>query len=170
MSEMRQELNGVKKAIEDLTTQTRQSIDGLSEHTRQAVEQSKQALEQSKQALEQSKLAFDQSQVAIQSLKDFEARVDKRFDRVDETTRNIAIIVARHEEKLVQIDPIAQRLDKMDGKIDGITRTLDDMSAEIRASRSDRLLMNRSFSEQQAALSDHEVRLYRLEQREKKPS
>lgn len=74
------------------------------------------------------------------------------------------------------VTTMSGRLDRVEGRLDdvgsamaGVMKALDNFTAEILASRSDRLLFNRSFSEQRETLHDHELRLTRLE-RERRPS
>jgi hypothetical protein len=109
MSEMRQELNGVKKAVTDLAVRT---------------------------------------------------------GRLETTVGKVAVEVSGHTERLVRIEAQLKKIDK----IDRLMNSFDLMTSELLAMRSDRLLMGRSFSDQQAVLGDHEVRLTRLELRDKKSS
>ena len=78
-------------------------------------------------------------------------------------TRNTAIVVTGHTEALARIE---QRLTKLD-ELDGLKKSLEVFTSEIIASRHERTLMGKSFSDQQATLTDHELRLTRIELRGK---
>lgn len=92
-------------------------------------------------------------------------RVETRLDRVETTTRNIAIKVAEHDERFTRIDEKLKKLDILDD----IKRTLDGLASEVLSSRRDRVLFDKTFADQQKTLTDHELRLTRLEL-ERKPS
>ena len=89
--------------------------------------------------------------------------VDARVTTVENTTRNIAIIVAGHTEAFVRIEKQLTKLDELDG----LKNSLEVFTAEIIASRHSRILTDKSFSDQQATLTDHELRLTRIELRGK---
>lgn len=78
-------------------------------------------------------------------------------------THNLAITVTGHTEALARIE---QRLTKLD-ELDGLKQSLEVFTAEIIASRHERALSGKSFSDQQAMLTDHELRLTRIELRSK---
>ncbi len=89
--------------------------------------------------------------------------VDRRLTTVEKTTRNIAIVVAGHTEALGRIE---KRLTKLD-ELDGLKKSLEIFTSEIIASRHARTLTDKSFFDQQSTLSDHELRLTRIELRDK---
>jgi hypothetical protein len=78
-------------------------------------------------------------------------------------THNLAITVTGHTEALSRIE---QRLTKLD-ELDGLKKCLEVFTSEILASRRERTLAGKSFSDQQATLTDHELRLTRIELRSK---
>lgn len=78
-------------------------------------------------------------------------------------THNLAVTVIGHTESLARIE---KRLTKLD-ELDGLKKSLEVFTAEIIASRHERALTGKSFSDQQATLTDHELRLTRLELRGK---
>lgn len=78
-------------------------------------------------------------------------------------THNLAVTVTGHTESLARIE---QRLTKLD-ELDGLKKSLEVFTAEIIASRHERALTGKSFSDQQATLTDHELRLTRIELRGK---
>ena len=80
------------------------------------------------------------------------------------TVRVIAIAVAGHTETLSRVE---KQLDKHTGVLDVIVKRLETFTAEIIASRNERALMGKSFFDQQERLTDHELRLTRLEPRRK---
>lgn len=77
--------------------------------------------------------------------------------------RNTAVIVAGLAEDSVQIKKQLAKLDELDG----VKKCLEVFTSEILASRSERTLMGKSFTDQQATLTDHELRLTRIELRGK---
>lgn len=77
--------------------------------------------------------------------------------------RNTAITVAGLAADSVQIKQQLTRLDELDG----LKKCLEAFTSEILASRSERTLMGKSFTDQQATLTDHELRLTRIELRGK---
>jgi len=79
------------------------------------------------------------------------------------TTRNTAIVVAGHTEAFVQLN---ERMVKRD-ELDGLKKSFDVFASEITASRHERALTDKTFSDQQATLTDHELRLTRIEPRGK---
>jgi hypothetical protein len=78
-------------------------------------------------------------------------------------TYKLAVTVTGHTETLGQI---MQRLTKLD-EFDGIKNTLDAIASEILISRRERTLRDKGFSDHQATLTDHELRLTRIELRGK---
>jgi len=78
-------------------------------------------------------------------------------------TRNLAITVTGHTEALSRIE---RRLTKLD-ELDGLKKSLEVFTSEIIASRRDRALSGKTFFDQQATLTDHELRLTRIELRDK---
>jgi hypothetical protein len=79
------------------------------------------------------------------------------------TVRNIAITVSGHTETLSRMEKQLSKLDILDV----IAKQLDVSTAEIIASRNERTLMGKNFFDQQEMLTDHELRLTRLEPRDK---
>ena len=77
--------------------------------------------------------------------------------------RNTAIIVAGLAEDSVQIK---QQLTKLN-ELDDLKKCLEVFTSEILASRSERTLAGKGFIDQQATLTDHELRLTRIELRGK---
>ncbi|MEK7234730.1 MAG: hypothetical protein AAB268_13010 [Elusimicrobiota bacterium] len=75
--------------------------------------------------------------------------------------RNTAVVVSGHTETL---GLISQQLRKLN-ELDGIKKCLEAFTSEIIASRHERALAGKSFIDQQATLTDHELRLTRLELR-----
>lgn len=90
--------------------------------------------------------------------------IDKLLTNIENTTRSIAITVAGHTEAFVRIE---KKLEKLD-ELDGLKNSLEVFTSEIIASRHARTLTDKSFSDQQATLTDHELRLTRLEPRGKR--
>ena len=86
-------------------------------------------------------------------------RVDVRLTTVEKTTRSIAIVVAGHTEALGRIEKQLTKLDELDG----FKKSLEVFTSEIIASRHARTLTDKSFFDQQSTLSDHELRLTRIE-------
>jgi hypothetical protein len=86
-----------------------------------------------------------------------------RLTTFENTTRGIAIVVAGHTAAFVRIE---KRLEKLD-ELDGLKNSLEVFTSEIIASRHARVLTDKSFSDQQATLTDHELRLTRIELRGK---
>lgn len=84
---------------------------------------------------------------------------------VKTTVRGIAITVAGHTETLSRME---KQLSKQGGTLDRMEKGLEAFTAEIIASRHERTLMGKSFSDQQEMLSDHELRLTQLEPRKKR--
>jgi hypothetical protein len=78
-------------------------------------------------------------------------------------THNLAVTVAGHTEHFIRIE---KRLEKLD-EFDGLKNSLDVLVSEIISSRHERTLRDKSFSDQQATLTDHELRLTRIELRGK---
>ncbi len=78
-------------------------------------------------------------------------------------TRNIAVTVAGHTETFARMEKQLTKLDELDG----LKSSLEIFTSEIIASRHARTLTDKSFSDQQATLTDHELRLTRIELRGK---
>lgn len=89
--------------------------------------------------------------------------VETRLDSVEKTTRNIAIVVTGHTEAFVRIENQLTKLNELDG----LKKSLEVFTSEIIASRNARTLTDKSFFDQQATLTDHELRLTRIELRSK---
>lgn len=89
--------------------------------------------------------------------------VETRLDSVEKTTRNIAVVVAGHTEAFVRIEKQLTKLDELDG----LKKSLEVFTSEIIASRNARTLTDKSFSDHQVMLTDHELRLTRIELRSK---
>ena len=89
--------------------------------------------------------------------------VKTRLTNVETTVRNIAIVVSGHTEVFVRIEKQLTKLDELDG----IKKSLELFTAEIIASRHARTLTDKGFFDQQATLTDHELRLTRIELRNK---
>jgi chromosome segregation ATPase len=81
------------------------------------------------------------------------------------TVRSLVITVSGHTEALARVEI---QLAKNSGTLDRIVNAIESFSAEIIAARRERTLMGKSFFDQQETLTDHELRLTRLETR--KPS
>jgi septation ring formation regulator EzrA len=95
-------------------------------------------------------------------------KVETRLDRVETTLRQVVITVSGHTEAISRIE---QRLTKLDTKLDVFGEWMkrgDALMAEVLASRAERVLSDKSFRDQQSTLTDHELRITRLERR--KPS
>jgi hypothetical protein len=133
--EMRQELNGVKAEVAGLGSR-----------------------------MDRFQASMDGLRSDVDGMKSHLGVADRRLDRLEATTRKIAVVVAGHAE---QFDRINEKLDKI--SVLDIKKSLDACMAEVIASRNERALMGRSFSDQQETLVDHELRLTRLE-RDRKPS
>ncbi|PIR16105.1 MAG: hypothetical protein COV48_10720 [Elusimicrobia bacterium CG11_big_fil_rev_8_21_14_0_20_64_6] len=86
-----------------------------------------------------------------------------RLGRLETITHNTAIAVTGLAEDSVQIKKQLTKLDELDG----IKKCLEVFTSEILASRSERTLAGKSFLDQQATLTDHELRLTRIELRGK---
>jgi len=84
---------------------------------------------------------------------------------VKRTLRNVVAAIARHEEHFVRINEKLKKLDVLDQ----IKSTMDALAGEIKSSRDERALSDKTFRDQQTPLTDHELRLFRLE-RNAKPS
>lgn len=78
-------------------------------------------------------------------------------------TRNIAVTVAGHTGTFIRMEKQLAKLDELDG----LKSSLEVFTSEIIASRHARTLTDKSFSDQQATLTDHELRLTRIELRGK---
>jgi chromosome segregation ATPase len=91
--------------------------------------------------------------------------VETRLDGVEKTVHNIAVTVSRHEGYFFEIKEQLKKLDALER----IERTMDALAGELKSSRAERALSDKSYRDQQATLSDHEVRIHRLE-RNSKPS
>jgi len=78
-------------------------------------------------------------------------------------TQNIAIVVTGHTQEFVQIKAKMAKLEEFDG----LKKSLEVFTSEIIASRHERTLMGKGFFDQQATLTDHELRLTRIELRGK---
>lgn len=151
-TEMRQELNGVKMEVHALGVQMgdmKQELNGV-----------KQELNGVK--AEVGSLGVQMTAVK-QELNAVKTETGSRLDRLETITRTTAIVVAGHTEAFVRIE---KRLTKLD-ELDGIKKSLEIFTSEIIASRHERTLMGKSFSNQQVTLSDHELRLTRIELRDK---
>ena len=85
--------------------------------------------------------------------------VETRLGAVERTTRNLAIVVAGHTEAFVRIEKQLTKLDELDG----LKKCLETFTSEIIASRRERVLMGKGFFDQQATLTNHELRLTRIE-------
>lgn len=79
------------------------------------------------------------------------------------SNRNIAMTVAGHTEEFKAIRMQLRKLDDLDG----LKKSVEMFTSEIIASRRERALADKSFRDQQETLSDHELRLTRLELRGK---
>ncbi|MFI5363913.1 MAG: hypothetical protein ACHQ49_18280 [Elusimicrobiota bacterium] len=79
------------------------------------------------------------------------------------TTTKIAAEVSRIDG---QIGDLATRAEMKKGFGDVLGR-FDDFASEIKASRDQRRLQDESFKQAHVQLTDHELRLYRLEHQEK---
>ncbi|MFI5360752.1 MAG: hypothetical protein ACHQ49_02180 [Elusimicrobiota bacterium] len=88
---------------------------------------------------------------------------DERLDRLETLARNTAVTVAGHTEALGRIEKQLVKLDELDG----LKKSLEVFTAEIIASRHERALMGKSFFDQQSTPTDHELRLTRIELRDK---
>ena len=103
-----------------------------------------------------------------QRLGDVETRlggVETRLGSVEKTVRKIAVTVSRHEDYFVQMKEQLKKLDALDE----IQKTMTALAGDLTSSRAERALSDKSYRDQQATLSDHEVRIHRLE-RNSKPS
>lgn len=85
--------------------------------------------------------------------------VEVRLGGVEKAVRNIAVVVAGHTETLVRLE---QKLTKLD-ELDGLKTCLEVFTTEIIASRHERALAGKTFNDQQAMLTNHELRLTRIE-------
>jgi len=77
--------------------------------------------------------------------------------------RNLAVKVVQHDERFDRIDEKLKKLEVLDQ----IKNTTDALAGELRASRAERALSDKSVRDQQTTLTDHELRLTRLERRGK---
>ena len=91
--------------------------------------------------------------------------VETRLGGVEKTVRKIAVTVSRHEDYFVQMKEQLKKLDALDE----IQKTMAALAGDLKSSRAERALSDKSYRDQQATLSDHEVRIHRLE-RNSKPS
>lgn len=92
-------------------------------------------------------------------------RVESRLGSVEQTLHKVVVTVSGHTEHLIRIDEKLKKLDLLDR----IAQSMDALAGDLKSSRAERALSDLSFREQQATLSDHEVRIHRLE-RNTKPS
>lgn len=97
-----------------------------------------------------------------------ERRLDKvegRLGKVETTLHNVVVVVSAHSERFDRLDEKLKKLDVLDQ----IKSTMDALAGDLKSSRDERALSNKTFREQQATLTDHELRIFRLE-RNAKPS
>ena len=87
----------------------------------------------------------------------------QELNDIKAAVRKIASTVVGHTETLGRMENQLLKLNELDG----IKKSLDVFTAEIIASRRERVLMGKSFSDQQSTLTDHELRLTRIELRGK---
>ena len=139
--EMRQELNGVKKEVGALGVQVSCLTKDVGELKVQMGEVKK-----------------DVGEIKVQMVDN-----RSRLDRLETITRNTAIIVTGHTETFVRMEKQLTKLDELDG----LKNSLAVFTSEIIASRPARTLADKSFSDQQTMLTDHELRLTRIELRGK---
>ncbi|NNN04622.1 MAG: hypothetical protein HKL90_01845 [Elusimicrobia bacterium] len=79
------------------------------------------------------------------------------------TMRSLVIVVARHEERFDRIDEKLKKLDVLDQ----MKGSMDALAGELASSRRERALSDISFRDHRDLLTDHELRLVRLERRDK---
>jgi hypothetical protein len=84
------------------------------------------------------------------------------------TDRRLAAGFALMVQRFDRLDRLIDRVGSLEGKMDSLVKSVEGLTAEVLASRSDRLLFNKSFGEHHAVLTDHELRLTRLELRAKR--
>lgn len=101
--------------------------------------------------------------VRVGALDERMGTVESRLTTVETTVRNIAIVVTGHTEAFVRIEKQLTKLDELDG----LKKSLEVFTSEIIASRNARTLTDKSFSDHQSMLTDHELRLTRIELRGK---
>jgi chromosome segregation ATPase len=147
-NEMQQEMNAVKERLGGVEIKL-----GAVETKLDAVETKLGAVETKLGAVETKLDAVETKFTGL----------DSRLTTVENTTRGIAIVVAGHTEAFVRIE---KRLEKLN-ELDGLKNSLEVFTSEIIASRHARILTDKSFSDQQATLTDHELRLTRIELRGK---
>lgn len=151
MSEgMRQEMNEVKARLSGVETTMGAVVARLG-----AVET----------RLDTVEIKLDAVETKLDAVEVKVTNIDTRLSSVEKTTRNLAVVVAGHTEAFVRIEKQLTKLDELDA----IKRILENFTSEIIASRHERTLMGKGFFDQQETLTDHELRLTRLE-RDRKPS
>ena len=144
-NEMRQELNGVKTEVGALGVRVSDLQKDVGELR-----------------VEMGGLKKDVGALAVQ-INDYMAGTDSRLDRLETITRNTAIVVTGHTETFVRMEKQLTKLDELDG----LKKSLEVFTSEIIASRHARTLTDKSFFDQQSMLTDHELRLTRIELRGK---
>lgn len=77
-------------------------------------------------------------------------------------TRNLAAALSGLPQFMTET---SKRLDRMEAAMGRLTGAADACMAEVLTSRRERLLRDKTFNDQQAVLTDHELRLTRLELR-----
>ncbi len=153
--EMRQELNGVKTEVGALGVHVSCLTKDVGELRVQVGEVKKDVGELKVQMGEVKK---DVSEIGVQM-----TDTRSRLDRLETITRNTAIVVTGHTETFVRMEKQLTKLDELDG----LKKSLEIFTSEIIASRHARTLADKSFSDQQTMLTDHELRLTRIELRGK---
>jgi len=168
-NEMRQEMNAVKERLGGVETKlgaVATKLDAVATKL-DAVEIKLDAVETKLDVVETKLDVVETKLGAVETkLDSVEAKVtglDSRLTTVENTTRGIAIVVAGHTEAFVRVE---KRLEKLN-ELDGLKNSLEVFTSEIIASRHARVLTDKSFSDQQSTLTDHELRLTRIELRGK---
>lgn len=93
--------------------------------------------------------------------------VDKRFEGLEAMTRRIAVTVSRHEETFDRMESRLVKLDQWDNLVGMVEKTV----AAAESFQDFKTVSDRSLGEHYDVLTDHELRIHRLERRDKeKPS
>jgi archaellum component FlaC len=88
-------------------------------------------------------------------------KVTSGFGEVNAVIRSMAVAVSRLTERM---ESTATKSEMQNG-FDAINRRLDDFSADIKLSRHERALQDKSFNFLKTHLEDHEARLLRIERK-----
>jgi archaellum component FlaC len=169
MSErMRQEMVAVKTRLCDVETglvEVATRLDGVKarlDRVETRLDRVETRLDRVEARLDGVEARLDRVEARLDGVEARLDRVEARLDRVESTLHNVVVIVSGHTVAIARIE---QQLTKLD-KLDGLMKAVEAFTSEIIASRNERVLMNKGFFDQQSTLTDHELRLTRLERHE----